>query len=153
METTCFYAYMFATCVYTMGVMTVSACRPARQVSDFKKAVLDHIAYASINLTWFSLNFVLVILPPLCMFVLEKYTHLGTLDANTASFHPIMCAIWAIHLLTFSVKLRIYKLKDKEEPAVNINDDDYQSASAPAFMAVTNANEIKKHKRRHSVLD
>ena len=45
------------------------------------------------------------------------------------------------------------KLKDLEEAAVASNDDDYQSASAPAFMAVTNANEIKKHKRRHSVLD
>ena len=112
-----------------MIVMVVSACRPASQVSDFKKAVLDHIAYASINLTWFSLNFVLVTLPPLCIFVLERYTHLGTLEANTASFHSIMCAIWAIHLLTFLVKLRIYKLKDKEEPAVNINDDDYQRPS------------------------
>ena len=149
---------MFATCVYTMVVMIVSACRPANQVSDFKKAVLDHIVYASINLTWFSLNFVLVTLPPLCIFVLERYTHLGTLEAGTASFHSVMCAIWAIHLLTFLVKLRIYKLKDKEEPAVNINDDDYQRPAdiAKAAEKTNNLNvpsEIKKHKRRHSVLD
>lgn len=117
---------MFAACVYTMVMMIASACRPASQVSDFKKAVLDHIAYASINLTWFSLNFVLVTVPPLCIFVLERYTDLGALEANTASFHPIMCAIWAIHLLTFLVKLRIYKLKDEEQSAIDINDDDFQ---------------------------
>ena len=159
LETSCFYAYMFATCVYTMGVMIVSACRPARQVSDFKKAVLDHIVYASINLTWFALNFVLVCLPPFCIFVLERYTDLGTLEANTASFHPIMCAIWATHLLTFLVKLRIYKLKDSEETGQGSNDDDYQRPSNEVKAGDTltvpkpDPAQIKAHKRRHSVLD
>ena len=67
-ETMCFYQYLYATVFYIVGMALKSACMPAKQVSDFKKAVLDMINYASINLTWFSLNFVLCTMPLICIY-------------------------------------------------------------------------------------
>ena len=73
-ETFCFYSYLYATVAYIAGMVIKSACMPSKQVSDFKKAVLDTVKYANINLTWFSLNFVLVSMPPMCIYSLEKQT-------------------------------------------------------------------------------
>ena len=114
--------------VYTAGVMLASTCRPAKQISDYKKAVLDHLSYAAINLTWFSLNFVLVTMPPICVFLLQEHIEMGTMDGETGSHYPIMLVIWLGHMLTFMVKLRIYKIKDKETQVEN-NDDDFQRPS------------------------
>lgn len=73
-ETFCFYQYLYATVFYIAGMVIKSACMPTKQISDFKKAVLDTVNYANINLTWFSLNFVLCTMPPLCIYILEHQT-------------------------------------------------------------------------------
>lgn len=70
-ETSCFYLYLMAAVFYIMWRGAYSACcQTGGEDSDMYKALTDFIGYSSINLTWFSFNFVLVCMPPLCMFVL-----------------------------------------------------------------------------------
>ena len=71
-ETATFYLYMLATVVYIAGMAIVRTFESAGTVSDRKKAVLDFISYAAINLTWFALNFVLCTMPPLCIYFLQR---------------------------------------------------------------------------------
>jgi len=40
-------------------------------VSDITKSVKDFISYASINLTWYAFNFVLIIIPGLLIFIFD----------------------------------------------------------------------------------
>ena len=70
-ETSCFYLYLMAAVFYILwrGVFS-SCCETGTEASDMYKALTDYIRYSSINLTWFSFNFVLISMPPLCMFVL-----------------------------------------------------------------------------------
>ena len=70
-ETATFYLYMLATVVYIGGMTIYRSFESSSGVSDRKKAMLDFISYASVNLTWFALNFVLCTMPPLCIFVLQ----------------------------------------------------------------------------------
>lgn len=70
LETSCFYSYMLATCLYILNRMLVGSwCKPADEVSDMSKALNDFIEYANINLTWFAFNIVLICLPPICMLI------------------------------------------------------------------------------------
>ena len=70
-ETATFYLYMLATVAYIGGMTIIRAFEASNGVSDAKKAMLDFIKYASVNLTWFALNFVLCTMPPVCIFVLQ----------------------------------------------------------------------------------
>ena len=79
-ETATFYLYMFATVFYIAGMALIRTFESANVVSDARKAVLDFISYAAINLTWFALNFVLCTMPPLCIFVLQHNTGGLTLE-------------------------------------------------------------------------
>ena len=128
-ETFCFYQYLYATVFYLAGMVIKSACMPTKQISDFKKAVLDTVNYASINLTWFSLNFVLCTMPPLCIYVMEHQTE-GKLNQNTESYIGQMYLLWAVHVITFIPKMRIFKIKRKgvDTPPDLVNDDDFQRA-------------------------
>ena len=132
-EVSCFYMYLYATVVYLFGMMMKSTCQKTKHVSDFKKAVLDVISYANINLTWFSLNFVLCAMPPFCIFNLEYQvqTHPNMLAGNTGSYIKIMYLLWATHVITFLPKLRIFRLRvsTAETPLNDDNDDDYHRAS------------------------
>ena len=101
---------MFATVVYIAGLALVRTCGRTAQISDFKKAVSDFVSYAAINLTWFALNFVLCVMPPICIFVLQRKTGGLTLDGKNGSFEPNMYLIWAIHVITFLPKMRIFKI-------------------------------------------
>ena len=67
-------------------------------------------------------------MPPICVFLLQEHIEMGTMDGETGSHYPIMLVIWLGHMLTFMVKLRIYKIKDKETQVEN-NDDDFQRPS------------------------
>ena len=71
-EAVCFYSYMFATVAYIFGMMCIGTWERATPKSDMTKAVTDFVNYASINLTWFSFNFVLCAMPPVCMYILNN---------------------------------------------------------------------------------
>ena len=70
-ETCCFYTYVFAAVAYIAWSMIRGVCEKPDPYSDRAKAITDFICYASINLTWFALNFVLVLMPPLLIFWLQ----------------------------------------------------------------------------------
>lgn len=61
-ETAAFYVYMFAACIFIMKFMAQSAYSN-KPISDVTKSVKDFLYYAKINLTWYSFNFVLVVIP------------------------------------------------------------------------------------------
>lgn len=70
------------------------------------KALNDFIEYATLNLTWFSFNFVLCVMPAVSLFGL-KSTDLQ-IPGRTGSFVPIMYTMWAMHVIHFAFQLRIY---------------------------------------------
>ena len=109
-ETATFYLYMTATVVYIGGMTLIRTFESSSGVSDAKKAMLDFIKYAAVNLTWFALNFVLCTMPPVCIYVLQQNTGGLTLEDKDGSFLPNMYLIWAIHVLTFLPKMRIFKI-------------------------------------------
>ena len=109
-ETATFYLYMSATVAYIGGMTIIRAFEASNGVSDARKAMLDFITYASVNLTWFALNFVLCTMPPVCIFVLQQSTNGLILEGKDGSFLPNMYLIWAIHVLTFLPKMRIFKI-------------------------------------------
>lgn len=113
LEVFCFYLYILSTVFYIAGKMIISAFMKVEQVADYKKAVLDIITYASINLTWFSINFVMVTLPPICIYFLDKHVGYLELEGKTGTYHPLMFMIWATHLLTFLPKMTIYRVNLK----------------------------------------
>ena len=67
-ETSSFYTYVFAAVAYIAWQMIKGVCEKPDPYSDRQKAIQDFICYASINLTWFALNFVLCVLPAICLF-------------------------------------------------------------------------------------
>ena len=131
LEAFCFYLYIFSAVFYIAGKMIISSFVKVEQVSDFKKAVLDIITYASINLTWFSINFVLVTLPPICIYFLDKHVGNLELEGRTGTYHPLMFMIWAIHLLTFLPKMTIYSVIPRQYDS-NILDEDDDSYARPS---------------------
>lgn len=127
-ETFCFYAYMTATAAYIAWMMTRGICEKATPKSDMAKALNDFIGYASINLTWFAFNWVLCLMPPICIYMING-PHLVFSD-RTESYLPLMYTMWAMHCIAFLVKLRVYKIdvrKDKKftEKKVDAKDDDF----------------------------
>jgi len=64
------------------------------------KALTDYITYSSYNLTWFALNFVCCLMPPLCIFALEGSNYF---EDRSQTFLPIIYVLWAMHVLCFLV--------------------------------------------------
>ena len=69
-ETISFYIYMGAAVWFIVQFQLKSAWINSPQ-SDITKSVKDFITYASINLTWYSFNFVLILLPPILIFLMD----------------------------------------------------------------------------------
>ena len=99
--------YVLSASFYIAGRMFISTCfEKANEPSDMNKAVTDFIVYAKINLTWFAFNFVMVTLPPICIFTYNT-DHLIIHDRNE-SYIGIVYALWIMHIITFGMKMRIY---------------------------------------------
>ena len=121
LETCCFYVYVFAAVAYIAWMMLRGACETADPHSDRLKAITDFLTYASINLTWFALNFVLSIMAPICIFWLQSSEL--ELEDKEGSYMPIMYTLWGIHFIAFVFKLRVYKYEPYNEKLSN--DDDF----------------------------
>ena len=101
--------------------MIRGVCEKPDPFSDRQKAIQDFICYASINLTWFALNFVLCIMPALCVFWLQNPDL--TIQGFSGSYAPIMYVLLGTQVLAFFCKLRIYKIV---MPKAKVGgDDDY----------------------------
>ena len=71
------------------------------------KALHDFISYAAINLTWFAFNFVLCVVPPLCIWFQNPDLHFNS-TTNSQSYEIIMYIIWGMNCLHFMFTIRIY---------------------------------------------
>ena len=103
-ETACFYVYMLATVAYIAYRMLSSAWfGNPRDASDSNKLITDFIEYSENNLTWFAFNFVLCLLPPICLYVVSPgFTKMYTQHADqTNGFDLIyfVYATWALHIV------------------------------------------------------
>ena len=68
-ETACFYLYVLAAVFYIVWRQLAGVCwKKASEKSDMSKALNDFIEYATLNLTWFSFNFVLCMMPPCLLY-------------------------------------------------------------------------------------
>jgi hypothetical protein len=101
----CFYSYVLATIVYIMYRMLKGVCAKADRDSDMSKAMHDFIEYAAINLTWFAFNFVLCVLPPLCMLVQSNDLEI---KGKTQSYAILLYILWGMNCLHFMFTIRIY---------------------------------------------
>ena len=72
-EIFCFYLYMLSTVFYIAFYQLVEGVclKKKSDESDMVKAIQDFLKYSSDNLTWFAFNFVLVMMPVLCMYMLN----------------------------------------------------------------------------------
>ena len=108
-ETLCFYLYVLAAVAYICWRQLYgSCCKNASAKSDMSKALNDFIEYATLNLTWFSFNFVLVCMPPILLYALDSPDL--QISSRTQSYIPIMYTLWAMHLIHFAFQIRIYEI-------------------------------------------
>lgn len=98
-ETICFYIYVLATVFYIIWRQCAGLFRNSKDKADMNKALQDFISYAAINLTWFAINFVLVVIPPILIFLLDSPDL--TLPGATGSYLPIMYTLWGMHVFHF----------------------------------------------------
>ena len=71
-EITCFYLYMVSTVCYIAYSMVFSICTTKRGAqSDMSKTITDFLGYTQNNLIWFALNFVLFLMPLICVISLN----------------------------------------------------------------------------------
>jgi len=107
---------MFATVVFIAWRMIASELRSnIGSVSDMAKAMNDFITYSSINLTWFSFNFVLCTLPPLCIFLIRGVAPDLVKQDQEKSYTSLMYVLWILHIISFVFSLRIYKTQRNTE--------------------------------------
>ena len=120
--------YVLSAAFYIAWRMIMSTCfEKANEPSDMNKAVTDFIVYANINLTWYAFNFVLISLPPICLYG-YNFDGLGNFDFE--SYEGIMYALWFMHLITFAVKPRIYYPKLRDADKINQDDSDNFTSAA-----------------------
>ena len=110
-ETSAFYLYALATVIYIAAHMIKGACETPDPHSDRAKAMSDFIVYTSMNLTWFALNFVLVTMPPLCIFWLNKYDSLVR-KRFEGTYAPIMYLTWLTNITILVSKRRVISIKN-----------------------------------------
>lgn len=111
---------MFAAVAYIMQFQLYSSWINAPQ-SDITKSVKDFISYASINLTWYSFNFVLILLPTFLIFMIDHDAIGISIEDNNESYSNLMYWILGIHIFQFLFNSRIYKL---QEPKSKVDHDD-----------------------------
>ena len=111
-ETACFYMYVLATVFYIIWRQCVGIFDgDTLAKSDMTKALQDFITYAAINLTWFAINFVLVMMPPILLYCIDGPTL--QLPGSTGSYIPIIYCLWGMHFCHFIFQLRIYDITDE----------------------------------------
>ena len=71
-----------------------------------EKALNDFIEYSNLNLTWFAFNFVLICMPPICIFALQD--DVLEIKGATGNYAPLVYILWFVHIIQKFSNLRIY---------------------------------------------
>ena len=97
MEALAFYCYMGATVAYILYCQCRSSCYSTLH-SDMKKQTEDFLTYEKQNLTWFAFNFVLILLPPGLMYLLNhddaNYQLQKSVDEGVENVNSDQVFIW-----------------------------------------------------------
>ena len=110
-ETSAFYFYALATVIFMAMHMIGGLCQTPEPNSDRAKAMSDFIVYASMNLTWFALNFVICAMPPFCIFWLNKFDDLERKRCD-GTYAPIMFISWFSNVVTLVCRSKMIKIKN-----------------------------------------
>ena len=89
-----------------------------------QKAITDFIIYAQDNITWFALNFVLVLMPIVCMFLLNTKAENLDIPGAQMSYTSLLSIVCAVNFCQFLARPqihitekynRIYEEEEKKE--------------------------------------
>ena len=72
------------------------------------KTINDFIEYASVNLTWFALNTVLILMPFICIFVLNNKAQNLDIEGAEMSYTSLLSIVCLANLLQFILRPRLY---------------------------------------------
>ena len=79
-----------------------------REQSDLAKSITDFIIYAQDNITWFALNFVLVVMPLVCIFLLNDKAENLDIPGAQMSYTSLLSIVCAVNLCQFLARPQIH---------------------------------------------
>ena len=139
LETILFYTFMLSTTVFILYRQFSGSFFPTQQ-SDIKKIIQDFLHYASINLSWFNINFVLCVMPLIVLLYVnphynEYYDHDEEEKGLDLSY--LIWALWVCHVIQFATKIQIFtdrsirKINEHETTSLTTeeNDDHFKNAN------------------------
>jgi hypothetical protein len=85
------------------------------QQSDMNKTINDFIEYASINLTWFAFNTVLILMPVICILVLNKKAENLDIQGAEMSYTSLLSIVCLANLLQFILRPRLYNHEKRSQ--------------------------------------
>ena len=79
------------------------------------KTINDFIEYAHTNLIWFSFNTVLIIMPVVCILILNKKAESLDIKGAQMSYTSLLTIVCLANLLQFILRPRLYKYERKSQ--------------------------------------
>ena len=116
-EMYCFYIYMFATVLYIAYYQLIEGVifNKQEEQSDMNKTINDFIEYAHTNLIWFSFNTVLIVMPLVCILILNGKAESLDIQGAQMSYTSLLSIVCLANLLQFALRPRLYKYEKKSQ--------------------------------------
>lgn len=99
---------------YIAYSMCYSVCTYSDKHSDMNKTINDFLSYARSNLVWFALNFVLFLMPLICVCSLNPSAENLDIPGATQSYQLLVITVCIFNLVQFSLRPRIFKPEPKK---------------------------------------
>ena len=119
MEAIVFYCYMGSTIFYLVYYTCRSSITEKEDDdSDIQKQTQDFLSYERLNITWFAFNFILIVLPPCMMYLVDHESEGNKINGKDGSFKFIMYIIWIMHVIQFFANTDMVVNEKKDTPIV-----------------------------------
>ena len=160
-EMYCFYLYMASTVTFIIYHQMIEGvcCKKRTQQSDMGKTITDFIEYAYPNLIWFAFNFVLVMMPLVCIVVLNPVAENLDIAGKDQSLTILMIIVCLANLVQFLLRPAIFLITKKTrlyKAAVSAQETTTQVAAGGLNNMLANikkAKEEKENKDKHAELE
>lgn len=114
-EIACFYLYMISTvCYIAYSMFRGVCCGASRQQSDMNKTINDFLSYAKSNLVWFALNFVLFLMPLICVLSLNPNAENLDIVGASQSYEILVIIVCVFNFVQFILRPRIFRPEPKK---------------------------------------
>ena len=102
---------MFATVLYIAYYQLIEGVffNKQEEQSDMNKTIKDFIEYAHTNLIWFSFNTVLILMPLICILILNGKAESLDIEGAQMSYTSLLSIVCLANLLQFVLRPRLYK--------------------------------------------